>query len=122
LDLALIRAPRKTRIITESRHKGKRNKQRFERPRDTLKDRTRCVRELESYDSTKLLLEDWSVHYNCVRPHMSLDGKTPAQAARMDILNNWKRVIAQATKHEASMLVNVLTNKVSEEKEGLKSG
>jgi hypothetical protein len=50
---------------------------------------------------------------------MSLGGKTPAQAARMDIPNNWKGLIDQATKHEATLLVNVLSNKV-EEKQGIK--
>jgi hypothetical protein len=77
------------------------------------------MRGLKNYDSTKLLLEGWSVHYNCVRPHQSLGGKTPAQAARMGIPNNWKGLIDQATKHEATMLVNALSNK-AEEKEGLK--
>jgi hypothetical protein len=77
------------------------------------------MRGLKAYDSTKLLLEGWSVHYNCVRPHQSLGGKTPAQAARMDIPNNWKGLIDEATKHEASVLVNLLSNK-KEEKQGLK--
>ena len=77
-----------------------------ERLHCTLKDRTRCMRGLHSYDSTKLLLEGWSVHYNCVRPHQTLGGKTPAQAARMDVPNNWKGLIDQATKHEAQILAN----------------
>ena len=90
-----------------------------ERLHGTLKDRTKPMRGLKAYDSTKLLLEGWSVHYNCVRPHMSLGGKTPAQAARMDIPNNWKGLIDEATKHEAEMLVNALS-KPNEEKQGLK--
>jgi len=90
-----------------------------ERLHCTLKDRTRCMRGLKSYDSTKLLLEGWSVHYNCVRPHMSLGGKTPAQAARMGVPNTWKGLIEEATKHEATLLVNALSNK-TEEKQGLK--
>jgi transposase-like protein len=77
-----------------------------ERLHGTLKDRTRCMRGLKSYDSTKLLLEGWSVHYNCVRPHQTLGGKTPAQAARMDIPNTWKGLIDEATKHEAQILAN----------------
>jgi hypothetical protein len=77
------------------------------------------MRGLKSYDSTKLLLEGWSVHYNCVRPHMSLGGKTPAQAARMGVPNTWKGLIEEATKHEATLLVNALSNK-TEEKQGLK--
>lgn len=79
-----------------------------ERLHCTLKDRTRCMRGLHSYESTKLLLEGWSVHYNCVRPHQSLGGKTPAQAARMNIPNNWKGLIDEATKREAQTLVSAL--------------
>jgi putative transposase len=89
-----------------------------ERLHGTLKDRTKPMRGLKSYDSTKRLLEGYSVHYNCVRPHQSLGGKTPAQAARMDVPNNWKGLIEEATKHEATLLVNAL--KPEEEREGLK--
>ena len=90
-----------------------------ERLHCTLKDRTRVMRGLKSYDSTKLLLEGWSVHYNCVRPHQSLGGKTPAQAARMNIPNNWKGLIDEATKKEAQTLASALTPK-AEQNEGLK--
>jgi transposase-like protein len=90
-----------------------------ERLHGTLKDRTKPMRGLKAYDSTKLLLEGWSVHYNCVRPHQSLGGKTPAQAARMDIPNNWKGLIDEATKHEAKVLAKALS-KPKEEKRGLK--
>ena len=77
-----------------------------ERLHGTLKDRTRCMRGLHSYESTKLLLEGWTVHYNCVRPHQTLGGKTPAQAARMNVPNNWKGLIDEATKQEAQLLAN----------------
>jgi transposase-like protein len=78
-----------------------------ERLHCTLKDRTKVMRGLKSYGSTRLLLEGWNVHYNCVRPHQSLGGKTPAQAARMDAPSNWKALIDEATKHEATLLANV---------------
>jgi putative transposase len=89
-----------------------------ERLHGTLKDRTKPMRGLKSYESTKLLLEGYSVHYNCVRPHQSLGGKTPAQAARMDVPNNWKGLIEQATRREAKMLVNVLS--IKEKQQGIK--
>jgi transposase-like protein len=40
-----------------------------ERLHGTLKDRTKPMRGLKSFESTKLLLEGYAVHYNCVRPH-----------------------------------------------------
>jgi len=93
---------------------------RVERLHGTLKDRTRVVRALKAYDSTKMLLDGWSVYYNCIRPHQSLGGKTPAQAARMDVPNTWKGIIDEATKREAIALVNALSSNKVEEKEGLK--
>jgi hypothetical protein len=77
------------------------------------------MRGLKSYDSTKLLLDGWNVYYNCIRPHQSLGGKTPAQAARMNMPNNWKGLIDEATKQEAITLVHALSNQI-EEKQGLK--
>ena len=89
-----------------------------ERLHGTLKDRVRPMRGLKDFESTNALLEGYTVHYNFVREHQSLGGKTPAQAARMDVPNNWKGLIEEATKHEATLLVNAL--KPNKEKEGLK--
>jgi transposase-like protein len=86
-----------------------------ERLHCTLKDRTRCMRGLHSYESTKLLLEGWSVHYNCVRPHQTLGGKTPAQVARMDVPNNWKGLIDEATKYEAQILANITNTQTTKQ-------
>jgi putative transposase len=89
-----------------------------ERLHGTLKDRTKPMRGLKSYESTKLLLEGFTVHYNCVRPHQSIGNKTPAQAARMNVPNNWKGLIDQATKQEAEILARATSQK--EEKQELK--
>ena len=79
-----------------------------ERLHGTLKDRTKPMRGLKSFESTKLILEGYTVHYNCVRPHQSLGGKTPAQASRMNAPSNWKGLIEEATKHEAKLLINAM--------------
>jgi transposase-like protein len=89
-----------------------------ERLHGTLKDRTKPMRGLKSFESTKLLLEGYAVHYNCVRPHQSLGGKTPAQAARMEVPSNWRGLIDQATKQEAELLIKTVKQK--EEKQELK--
>lgn len=88
-----------------------------ERLHCTLKDRTKCMRGLKSFESTKDILEGYTVHYNYVRPHQSLGGKTPAQAARMEVPNNWKALIEQATKHEAVTLANTINTKPQENKQ-----
>jgi putative transposase len=89
-----------------------------ERLHGTLKDRTKPMRGLKSFESTKLLLGGYAVHYNCVRPHQSLGGKTPAQAARMEVPSNWKGLIEQAIKQEAELLVRTMKQK--EKKQELK--
>jgi hypothetical protein len=86
-----------------------------ERLHGTLKDRTKSMRGLKAFESTKLLLEGYSVYYNCIRPHQSLGGKTPAQVARMEVPNNWKGLIDEATKREATLLVNAIRKKEEEE-------
>jgi len=89
-----------------------------ERLHGTLKDRTKPMRGLKSFESTKSILEGYTVHYNCVRPHQSLGGKTPAQVARMNAPNSWKGLIEEATKHEAKLLINAV--KPIHERQGLK--
>ena len=88
-----------------------------ERLHGTLKDRTKPMRGLESFESTKAMLEGFAIHYNYVRPHQSLHGKTPAQATRMQAPNNWKNLIEQATKHEAELLAKATRHEI-EAKEG----
>ena len=87
-----------------------------ERLHGTLKYRTKPMRGLKAFESTKAILEGFTIHYNYVRPHQSLNGKTPAQAARMGSPSNWKGLIEEATKHEAELLAKV-TNQ-TEAKEG----
>lgn len=89
-----------------------------ERLHGTLKDRTKPMRGFKSFESTIAILEGYAVHYNCVRPHQSLGGKTPAQAARMAAPSNWKGLIEEATKHEAKLLINAM--KSTQEKQRLK--
>ena len=91
-----------------------------ERLHSTLKDRTKPMRGLKDFESTDKLLEGYTVHYNFVREHQSLLGKTPAQAARTGAPSNWKGLIEQATKYEAELFARV-TQKINENKpKGLK--
>ena len=82
-----------------------------ERLHGTLKDRTKPMRGLKSFESTKAILEGFTIHYNYVRQHQSLNGKTPAQASRMEAPSSWKHLIDQATQYEAEMLVRATQDK-----------
>jgi len=74
----------------------------IERLHGTLKDRTKVARGLKDEETVRTLLtEGWFVHYNFVRPHQSLKGKTPAQASGIGMENNWHTLIIEATRNEA---------------------
>ena len=93
-----------------------------ERLHGTVKDRTKPMRGLKSFDSTKAILNGFTIHYNYVRPHQSLNGKTPAQVARTQAPNNWKTLIEEATKHEARLLAKVTRSTAkAEEKETIEA-
>jgi putative transposase len=77
-----------------------------ERLHGTVKDRIRSVRGFKSFESTKKLLEGFTVHYNFVRPHQSLD-RAPAQAARTGAPDGWAGLIEAATRHETETLARV---------------
>jgi hypothetical protein len=42
-----------------------------------------------------VLAEGNRIQYNFIKPHMALDGKTPANAAGIDV-NGWKELLAKA--------------------------
>jgi|GEM_PF-1276882 len=74
------------------------------------------MRGLKSFESTKSLLEGFTIHYNYVRLHQSLNGKTPAQAARTQAPCTWKGLIEEAIRHETQLLTKT-TSPETETKE-----
>jgi len=77
-----------------------------ERLHGTLKDRLKPTRGLKGEETVRKLLEGWVVHYNYVRKHQTLKGKTPANASGINIENSWNTLIKSAivdmTKSELS--------------------
>lgn len=77
------------------------NQNAIERLHGTLKDRLRPARGLKEEDTVRTLLEGWVVHYNYVRKHQTLKGKTPAQASGIDMKSDWNVLVKEATKFDA---------------------
>lgn len=71
-----------------------------ERLHGTLKDRIRPMRGLKETKTVSTLLDGWVVHYNYVRSHQTLKGKTPAQASGIEIKDNWHTLVNNAIKHK----------------------
>ena len=76
------------------------NQNPVERLHCTLKDRLRSTRGLKDEETVRTLLEGWVVHYNYVRKHQTLKGKTPAQASGLNIEPDWNSLVKEATKDE----------------------
>ena len=54
------------------------------------------MRGLKNIKSAKLITDGWLLHYNYLRPHESLNGKTPAQIAGVKFpYRNWQDIVAK---------------------------
>jgi len=66
----------------------------IERFHGTLKGRTKVMRGMQNVATANLILDGWLVHYNWLRPHESLGGKTPAEMAGARIpFTSWNDVV-----------------------------
>lgn len=82
---------------------GEDNTQTIERFHGTLKARTKIMRGLKNFETALDFTEGWLVHYNYLRPHESLQDRTPAQVAGVDYpYQNWADIIR---KHKPSVKV-----------------
>jgi transposase-like protein len=77
------------------------NQNAVERLHGTLKDRLKPTRGLKGEETVRALLEGWVVHYNYVRKHQTLKGRTPAQASGINMKNDWHVLVQEATKNLA---------------------
>jgi putative transposase len=76
------------------------NTQKIERLQGTIKQRTKVMRGLKNFETALDFTEGWLVHYNYLRPHESLQDKTPAEAAGIKYpYKNWDDIIR---KHKPS--------------------
>lgn len=75
------------------------NNNKMERYNGEFRDREKVVRGLKKEDSP--LISGYQIYHNYIRPHMSLDGKTPAEKCGIEIKgdNKWLTLIQNA-KHE----------------------
>lgn len=76
---------------------------RVERLHDTMREREKVMRHLKKADSADKVFKGFRSYYNFVRPHMALDGHTPAQAAAVPIelgTNKWLDLLQQAARQE----------------------
>jgi len=62
----------------------------IERFHGSLKDRTKVMRAFRNAETLIQFTDGWLVYYNYFKPHQSLNGKTPAEEAKIDYpVKNW---------------------------------
>jgi transposase-like protein len=78
----------------------------IERWHGTLKDRLKPMRGMDKSETHQLILEGFVFNYNYLRPHESLKGKTPAEAAKIHDFpyKSWLDVIkGQIPRHDDTL-------------------
>lgn len=66
----------------------------IERFHSTLKQRTKIMRGLKTFDTARVVLNGFILDYNFFRPHMALEGKTPAREAKIYLpFVNWEGIV-----------------------------
>jgi transposase-like protein len=77
---------------------------RVERLHNSMREREKVMRHLKKAHSADKVFKGYRAYYNFVRPHMTLDGHTPAQEAAILIqlgTNRWLDLIRQAARHRS---------------------
>ena len=76
---------------------GEHNNNLMERANGEFRDREKCTRGLKINDSP--MITGYEIHHNFIKPHMGLNGKTPADMAGIEVqgVNKWKTIIENAS-------------------------
>jgi transposase-like protein len=97
--------PRKTgaKLIAGVGLKNKTPNNRVERLNQSVRQREKVMRGMQNVNTSDALMDAYRTHYNFVRPHMALDGKTPSEVAGINLNlgdNKWKGLIEKAIKNK----------------------
>ncbi|PWB52616.1 MAG: hypothetical protein C3F06_08690 [Candidatus Methanoperedenaceae archaeon] len=85
--------------ITEA----KSNNNMVERLHNTVRDREKVMRGLQNKVTASEFNDGFKAFYNHIRPHMALNGETPAQRAGIDLKlgrNRWMGMIQKGAEHQ----------------------
>jgi len=94
-----------TKHIRKPRFIGLANNNRIERLHSSMRERTKVMRGFDTDPTANETMQGYRLYYNFIRPHMALDGQTPAQAANLELglgQNRWKSMITQSTENRSS--------------------
>jgi len=92
-----LKAPR-TEHVRIPNIRDRSNNNMVERLHGTIRQRNKVSRGLDKESTAQTMMDGMRIYYNFIRPHMALDGKTPAERAgifdRRE--NEWIEIIRKA--------------------------
>ena len=91
----------KTTHIRHIHLTGDMNNNTMERFNGEFRDREKVMRGIKKMDS--VMFDGYEIYHNYIRPHMSLNGKTPSEEAGIKVegLNKWLTLIQNASKNNS---------------------
>jgi transposase-like protein len=95
-----LKSPR-TEHVRIPNIRNRSNNNMVERLHGTIRQRNKVMRGLDGEATAQTMMNGLRIYYNFIRPHMALNGKTPAQQAKLvsDTEKvNWASLIKKATK------------------------
>jgi transposase-like protein len=101
-EFFIVRVPR-TEHVRIPNIKDRSNNNMVERLHGSIRQRNKVMRGLDDEETAQTMMDGFRVYYNFMRPHMALDGITPAQKAQIaddSTPENWLSLIKKATQHQ----------------------
>lgn len=88
----------KTKHIRDIRFDGTVHNNKMERMNGEVRDREKVMRGVKRMDTP--ILKGTQIYHNFIKPHMGLDGRTPAEAAGIEVTgdNKWLTLIQNASR------------------------
>jgi putative transposase len=92
----------RTRHISHIRLQGDHNNNKMERLNGEVRDREKVMRGLKKKDTP--ILSGYQIFHNYIRPHMGLNGMTPAEKSGILVQGDdkWKTLIQNAMKNNST--------------------
>jgi len=99
-EFRTMKAPRTEHIRVPSIRNERSNNNMVERLNGTVRERNKVMRGLEDEPTAQTIINGFRIYYNFIRPHMALNGKTPAQKAKLNLNlgnNKWLSLVTKAS-------------------------
>lgn len=99
-EFRTMKAPR-TQHVRVPNIRNRSNNNMVERLHGTIRERNKTMRGLDSEPTAQTIIDGFRIYYNFIRPHMALNGKTPAEKANVGLelgKNKWLELIKKSAR------------------------